>query len=174
MSANEPLTIRLKAEDNVVTTREDIPAGTSMGDEDVITGNDIPAGHKIATESIARNQAVRKYDQIIGFASTDIAAGEHVHTHNVEVRDFERDYKFGADVRNVEMVPEPNRATFQGIVREDGRVATRNYVGILTSVNCSASVARMIADHFRGDALADYTNVDGVVPLTHDYGCGGC
>jgi altronate hydrolase len=174
MSANEPLTIRLKAEDNVVTTREDIPAGTSMGEENITTSTEIPAGHKIATEKISKNQPVRKYDQIIGFATRDIVVGEHVHTHNVEVREFERDYKFGADVRNVEMVPEPERATFQGIVREDGQVATRNYVGILTSVNCSASVARMIADHFRGDALAEFPNVDGVVPLTHDYGCGGC
>ena len=174
MSAPEPLTIRLKAEDNVVTCREELPAGTSLGDENLSTGAVIPAGHKIATQAIAKSEPVRKYDQIIGFATEDIAVGDHVHVHNVEVRDFERDYKFGADVRNVEMVPEPERATFQGIVREDGRVATRNYVGILTSVNCSASVARMIADRFRGDALAEFENVDGVVPLTHDYGCGGC
>jgi altronate hydrolase len=134
----------------------------------------VPAGHKIATQAIAKDAPVRKYDQIIGFASADILPGDHVHTHNVMVQNFERDYMFSVDVTPVDYVPEHQRATFQGIRRADGRIATRNYIGILTSVNCSATAARMIADHFRGDALADYANIDGVVALTHDYGCGGC
>jgi altronate hydrolase len=118
-------------------------------------------------------EPVRRYNQIIGFASKPIAAGEHVHTHNLVMGDFERDYAFGADIR---AQPARRHATFQGIVRADGRVATRNYIGILSSVNCSATAARAIADHFsrqtNPQALADFPNVDGVVALTHGTGCG--
>jgi len=127
----------------------------------------------VAVRAIAAGQPVRRYNQIIGFASQPIAPGEHVHTHNLAMGDFSRDYAFGADVKPV---PARRHATFLGIRRADGRVATRNYVGILSSVNCSATVARAIADHFRRDihpeALADYPHVDGVVALTHGSGCG--
>src|SRR4029079_2421802 len=129
----------------------------------------VPAGHKVAVREVKKGQPVRRYNQIIGFATRDIAAGEHVHVHNVAMGEFERDYAYGADVKPVEFVQPA--ATFQGIVRADGRVATRNYIGILTSVNCSATVARMVADHFR-NRLGDYPNVDGVVALTHKSGCG--
>ena len=173
-SQGQPITIRLRAEDNVVVARADILPGTRLPDEDVVTAGHVPAGHKIATRPIAKDEPVRKYNQIIGFATEAIAPGAHVHTHNVYVKDFERDYMFGADVKPIDYVPEHERATFQGIRRADGRVATRNYIGVLTSVNCSATVARYIAEQFRGDALADFPNVDGVVALTHDYGCGGC
>ena len=120
---------------------------------------------------------MRRYNQIIGFASRDIAPGEHVHTHNLDMGPdkghFERDHAFGADIK-----PATSRrqATFMGIKRSDGRVATRNYIGVLTSVNCSATAARAIADHFsrrtNPAALADFPNVDGVVALTHGTGCG--
>src|SRR5262249_49046456 len=109
-------------------------------------------------------------NQIIGFASRDIAPGEHVHLHNLAMGAFERDYAFGADVKPTRFVDPP--ATFMGIVRSDGRVATRNYIGLLSTVNCSATVVRGIADHFRGEALAAFPNVDGVVALTHGSGCG--
>ncbi|MFP6771608.1 MAG: altronate dehydratase family protein [Alphaproteobacteria bacterium] len=174
MTNQLPTTIRLHPNDNVIVARDDISQGAQVAGEGVSANVEVPAGHKIATQAIAKDEPVRKYDQIIGFASMDILPGDHVHTHNVMVKDFERDYMFGADVTPVDFVPEHQRATFQGFRRADGRIATRNYIGILTSVNCSAAVARMIADHFRGDALADYPNVDGVVALTHDYGCGGC
>ena len=171
MSA-EALTVRLHQADNVVTAKTTIAPDTQIGDEKITTSAQIPVGHKVATTPIAAGDAIRKYNQIIGFASSDISVGDHVHTHNVEMRVFERDYAYGADAKVTEMVPEAERATFQGIVRADGRVATRNYIGILTSVNCSASAARFIADAFRGDALADYPNVDGVVALVHGTGCG--
>ena len=170
--ARSPLTVRLHATDNVVTAKTTIPAGTVLDGEKVTTTMQIPVGHKVATRSIATGEAVIKYSQIIGFATQAIAAGEHVHTQNVEVRAFERDYRIGEDVRAVDFVPEAERASFQGIVRDDGRVATRNFIGILTSVNCSATVARLIADQFKGNGLADYPNVDGVVALTHGSGCG--
>ena len=165
-----PITIRLNPADNVVVARTDLLPGTSLPGEDVATKGHIPPGHKVATADIAEGEMVRKYAQIIGFASRPIARGEHVHTHNLAMGDFSRDYAFCADAEPTDYVAEP--ATFQGIVRPDGRVATRNYIGILTSVNCSAHVANMVADKFRHGALAAFPNVDGVVALTHGTGCG--
>ena len=132
----------------------------------------IPPGHKLAITGIDQNAPVRKYNQIIGFASRPIAQGEHVHTHNLETRAFSRDPAIGLDRLPTNYVTEQKRATFHGILRADGRVATRNYIGVLTTVNCSATVARYIADSFRGDALSDFPNVDGVVALCHGTGCG--
>lgn len=149
------LTIRLHAEDDVVIARADMKG--------------IPAGHKMAVRDLAQGQPVRRYNQIIGFATRPIKQGEHVHVHNLAMGDFERDYAFCSERQ--ETVYFADKATFQGIVRADGRVATRNYIGILTSVNCSATVARMIAEHFRNN-LQDYPHVDGVVALTHKTGCG--
>ncbi|AIB16440.1 galactarate dehydratase (plasmid) [Azospirillum argentinense] len=167
------LTIRLHPADNVVVAGADLPEGTPLPDTDVVARTTIPSGHKVTVQAIAVGEPVRKYNQVIGFATAPIAPGDHVHVHNIGVGDsFERDYAFGADVHPTDLVPETERATFQGIVRPDGRVATRNYIGILTTVNCSATAARMIADQFRGDALAAYPNIDGVVALTHAYGCG--
>ncbi|HXF45584.1 MAG TPA: altronate dehydratase family protein [Burkholderiaceae bacterium] len=163
--------IRLHPADDVVIARTQLVGGAQV--EGVTVRGLIPAGHKVAVRAIAAGSPVRRYNQIIGFASQPIAPGEHVHTHNLAMGDFDREYAFGADVK-----PEPARrqATFMGIRRADGRVATRNYIGILSSVNCSATVARAIADHFRRDlhpeALAPFPNVDGVVALTHGTGCG--
>ena len=168
----EQLTIRLNPNDNVVVARADLLPGAEVVGEAVTAGQHIPAGHKLATRAIKAGEPIRKYDQIIGFAGIDIAPGDHVHTQNVEYKTFERDYRIGEAVKNIDFVPEAERATFEGIVRADGRVATRNYVGILTSVNCSATTAKYIADHFRGPALEAYPNVDGVVALTHGTGCG--
>jgi len=163
------LTIRLHPDDDVVIARAEIPAGTLIRKEKVSAVVTIPAGHKLAARDIAQGQAVRRYNQIIGFAARPIKAGEHVHVHNIAMGDFARDYAFSSLRKNTDYVSSP--ATFLGIRREDGRVATRNYIGILTSVNCSATVAKMVADHFR-TRLDDFPNVDGVVALTHKTGCG--
>ena len=172
MSSDTGVTIRLHEADNVVTAKETIPTSTNISNEGLTTAMEIPVGHKVATEAIAAGKPIRKYNQIIGFATEAIDPGTHVHTHNVEMKTFNRDYKFGEDAKPTHYVPDPQKATFQGIKRPDGRVATRNYIGILTSVNCSATAARYIADAFSGDALADYPNVDGVVAYTHGTGCG--
>jgi altronate hydrolase len=164
------LTIRLHPADDVVIARVELPEGTTLATEGGVRLNvTVPAGHKVAVREVKRGQPVRRYNQIIGFATRDIRGGEHVHVHNLAMGDFERDYAYCADVHPTQYAAQP--ATFEGIVRDDGRVATRNYVGILTSVNCSATVARMIARHFE-DRLDDYPNVDGVVALTHKSGCG--
>ncbi len=169
-----PTIIRLRPEDDVVIAAKAVSAGTVLPENEVTVLTDVPAGHKIAVRDIAAGSPVRKYNQIIGAASVDIAAGAHIHVHNLEMMEVEHDFAIGQDFQPVEQ--EANPVTFMGIKRPDGRVATRNYIGILTSVNCSARVARAIADHFRRDinpsALADFPNVDGVVALTHGIGCG--
>ncbi|MEY3380420.1 MAG: UxaA family hydrolase [Hylemonella sp.] len=168
-------TIRLHANDDVLIARTQLLSGSAV--EGVTVRGLVPPGHKLALRAIDQGQPVRRYNQIIGFASKPIAPGEHVHTHNLDMGPehgaFARDYAFGADVK-----PEPTQreASFMGIKRADGRVATRNYIGILSTVNCSATAARAIADHFsrrtNPSALAAFPNVDGVVALTHGTGCG--
>jgi len=148
MQTAEAEVIRLKKNDNVVTARRALPAGVLLAAEGVTTLAEIPAGHKVATAPIARGEAVRKYNQIIGFATADIAPGEHVHVQNVEVHSFERDYAFGSEMHPTAYFNNSEQAVFQGIRRPDGKVGTRNYIGILTSVNCSATVARYIAQSF--------------------------
>ncbi|MBN8906705.1 MAG: UxaA family hydrolase, partial [Rhodospirillales bacterium] len=137
--------IRLHPDDSVVIARATLLPGTSVGDN-VATTERIPAGHKVAVRAIAPGEAIRRYGQIIGFASKPISPGQHVHVQNCEMGDFAKDYAYGVDAKPTDFFATP--ATFQGIRRPDGRVATRNYIGILTSVNCSASVARFIADAF--------------------------
>ena len=167
--------IRLNPADDVVVALDQLVSGTTLDDERVTVSGLIPPGHKVATRAVEPGQPVHRYGQIIGFASQPIRPGQHVHTHNLAMGEFARDYAFGEGVRDTSPAPAETPATFDGIVRADGRVATRNYVGILTSVNCSATVARAIADHFRRDihpdALAAFPNVDGVVALTHGAGC---
>ncbi len=128
-------------------------------------------GHKFALEAIPAGEAVRRYGQIIGFASQDITSGDHVHTHNLGMRDFAREYDFGVDVEPVIYVSEADRRTFMGYQRADGRVGTRNYIGVISTVNCSAHTTREIAKHFTDDKLAAYPNVDGVIALAHLSGC---
>jgi altronate hydrolase len=172
MTDSKPLTFRLNAADNVVVARAEILPGTGIPGEGVAARAAIPAGHKLATRAVAPGEPLRKYDQIIGFATAEIAPGDHVHTHNVEMAAFERDYAFCSGARPTAYFNDAERASFQGILRSNGKAATRNYLGILTSVNCSATVARYIAQSFDDEALADYPNVDGVVALVHGTGCG--
>ncbi|MEM7719045.1 MAG: altronate dehydratase family protein [Pseudomonadota bacterium] len=161
-------TIRLDASDTVVTATRALEAGTQV--EDVLTKGLIPSGHKIATQAIPKGGEIRKYAQLIGYAATDIAAGDHVHTQNTEFRNTDMAYEFGTNLRPVK---EPGTTdTFLGYKRDNGQVGTRNYIAVVTSVNCSATAARRIADAFGPEELAHYPNVDGVVAFVHGTGCG--
>ena len=172
-------TIRLHPEDGVVIARSTVLPGTEVA-PGVLAAERIPAGHKVAVRPLAVGEAVRRYGQIIGFATAPIGAGMHVHTQNCGMGDFAKDYAYAQDAKPTAMANAER--TFLGIRRADGRVATRNYIGILTSVNCSAHVAGLIADTFKRnpfanggtghDPLAEFPNVDGVVALTHKTGCG--
>ncbi len=166
-------TIRLHPDDDVVIALEPLDPGSRIEAEGLDVREPVPAGHKLATRDIPAQGPIRRYNQVIGLATQPIRAGQHVHVQNVMMASVENDYAVGTDAAPTEYVTPP--ATFMGI-RAGWRVATRNYIGIMTSVNCSARVARAIADHFRRDlrpeALGDYPNIDGVVALTHGFGCG--
>jgi altronate hydrolase len=167
-----PSILKLGTFDDVAVALQPVPAGQFLADIRLTTLTAIPTGHKIALRPLAAGDPVRKFNQIIGFAARAVAAGEHIHTHNLLMGDFAREYAIGTEAHKTELLGADQTATFMGIVRSDGRVATRNYVGVLTTVNCAASVARRITAHFTAEVLAAYPNVDGVVAITHGTGCG--
>ncbi|HEY1707184.1 MAG TPA: altronate dehydratase family protein [Rhizomicrobium sp.] len=168
LTALDAESVRLHPGDNVVVAPARIPKGARLAREGVTAANNIPTGHKIATRPIAAGEIVHKYGQVIGVASTDIPAGAHVHTHNLALSDKRE---------TVAHAPRWSRSeppkTFMGYRRKDGRAGVRNYIGVLTSVNCSATVARHIADAAeKSGLLHGMTNIDGIVPITHTSGCG--
>ena len=163
----------LRPEDDVAVVTIDLSPGAELTYQGgrLLVRQSVPRGHKLAMRPVGTGVQVRKYGQSIGRATRDIAAGDHVHSHNLGMDDADREHEFGTARVQLPTPGGPPR-TFQGYHRADGRVGTRNYIGILTAVNCSASTARMIAAQFTGAALEGYENVDGVMALTHDSGCG--
>ena len=162
--------IVLNHNDNVGVSQFIIPEKTKIAGQDISTIDPIPFGHKVCLKSINKGDPIIKYDQIIGFASKNIQAGEHVHSHNLEFKEFKRDFKV-TDKKNV--IEEKADTFFNGILRDNGDVATRNYIGIVSTVNCSATVTKMIVEKIKySDILKNYPNIDGIVPITHSTGCG--
>ncbi|OJW16273.1 MAG: galactonate dehydratase [Planctomycetales bacterium 71-10] len=165
--------VLLRGDDDVAVAPAPIPAGARVD----VAGATVEAlapvalGHKIAVRDVAEGAPVRKYGQVIGFASKPIPVGSHVHVHNLRADLFERDYAFASE-RPEPRAPEPPR-TFRGYLRPDGRVGTRNYIAVVSTVNCSASTSRFISERFRGrDFRRSHPNVDGVFAITHKGGCG--
>ena len=166
--------IHLHPDDSIAVARRSLPQGarltgapTAAGE--LVTLALIPSGHKVALRAVPAGGPVRRYGQIIGFATRDIAPGDHVHTHNLGMGDFARDYAFGADCKPV--APAAESRTFMGYHRADGRVGTRNYIAVISTVNCSAHTVRAIAHHFTPERLAAYPNIDGVIAFAHGSGC---
>jgi altronate hydrolase len=167
--------IRLREGDHVGVAHGDVTAGDEVSVAGTVlrAATDVPSGHKVALVDIATATQVRKYGEVIGVATQDISAGSHVHVHNLAMVDLDHAGGQVSVVPRVQPLPVSEQATFEGIVRSDGRVATRNYVGVLTTVNCSATTARRIADQVSySGMLDDYPHVDGIVALTHGTGCG--
>ena len=168
-----PVLLRLHPSDDVAVARSAIVAGTVLAGPDggeLTAAADIPAGHKIATRAVPAGAPVRKYGQVIGVATAAIAAGQHVHLHNLDIGDSHPAHGVGRAYVPTTPVAQP--ASFDGYVRPDGAVGTRNYVGVISSVNCSATVCKAIEKAFAGDAMAEWPGVDGVVAITHGSGCG--
>jgi altronate hydrolase len=163
----------LKPEDDVAIAKREIPAGTILEDAKgrIEVRQDIKPGHKVARRAKRVGEVVRRYGQPIGFATADIAVGDHVHTHNLGIGELQREYEFCTDIRPVDYYPPDRMRYFMGYAREDGRVGTRNYVAIVSTVNCSASVSQFVKEKFR-DVQRDYPNIDGVLAITHKSGCG--
>jgi len=162
--------IRLHANDDVLIAARQLVPGTIIETENVTVRDLVPPGHKLAVHDLKAGDAVRRYNQIIGLAKADIAAGQHIHSHNLGMGEFERDYGIGLAVQELPKVASP--ATFMGFKRPNGKVGTRNYIAVISSVNCSATVTRAIANHFSREKLAAFPNVDGVIALPHPLGCG--
>ena len=162
--------IRLNGADNVVIALADLAAGARPEGLGGYLPGPVPRGHKIATRAITKGEQVVRYGQIIGQATTDIPAFAHVHSHNLGMGPHSDDYAIGRDCRP--LAPQ-KPLDFMGFHRPDGTVGTRNYLGILTSVNCSGSVARFIAEAAERDpVLAAIPGIDGIVPIVHQTGCG--
>ncbi len=169
---NSPRALRLNAQDNVMVAVDEIRVGDAPVGGPTASAR-VPKGHKLATALIETGAPILKFGQIIGFASRPIAPGDWVHEHNVAMHAFARDYQFAEGAMPAIILPLSQQATFEGFRRANGKVGTRNYLGILTSVNCSATVARLIAREVeRSGMLDDYPNIDGVIPLVHGTGCG--
>jgi altronate hydrolase len=165
--------IVLRSEDNVAVAARPVPQGfvITVGDHEVEVREPIALGHKVALRDIEAGAPVHKYGQIIGFASKAIPAGSWVHSHNLKADLFERDYAYATE--HPPVPPLERVRTFQGYLRPDGRVGTRNYVAVISTVNCSASTSKYIADRFRDGAWKrDFPNVDGIFAITHKGGCG--
>lgn len=171
--ALDRIVVRLDPRDDVAIAKAPLAPGAVLRTDagDVTVRQMIPEGHKVALAGRQQGDPVRRYGHVIGFALRPIEPGEHVHVHNLHVGALNQDYTFGGDVRPVEFVPSEQRRTFAGFRRPDGRTGTRNYIAIISSVNCSASVSRYVAERFR-DVRSRYPNVDGVIALTHKGGCG--
>lgn len=166
--------LRLHPDDDVVVAKAPIRAGAELISEGstLIVRADVGRGHKLALRELADGAPLRKYGQIIGFARGSIRAGDHVHVHNVVCRDFARDAGIGTESRSLPPLAPDEDRTFPGFDRPGGRAGTRNYIAVISSVNCSASVSRYVADRFRGpDFARDFPGVDGVVAFTHKSGC---
>ena len=162
--------IVLNNNDNVGVAQFIIPEKTKIEGKDIVTKDPIPFGHKVCLKTINKGEPVIKYDQIIGFASRDINSGEHVHSHNLEFKEFDRNYKVSEKKL---ILDEKSDTFFKGIIRDNGQIATRNYIGIVSTVNCSATVTKMIVEKIKySNILNDYPNIDGIVPITHSTGCG--
>ncbi len=166
MESTRPASLIAHHGDSVAVALLPLAAGTVH--QAVTLNHDVPAGHKFAVAPILRGQSVVKLGHSIGQARADIAPGDHVHDHNLAFARHAERKDVGTDIRK----PAHQGARFDGFVRADGRVGTRNFIGILTSVNCSATVAKRIAAHFTADRLAALPNVDGVIAFSHMSGCG--
>jgi altronate hydrolase len=161
--------LKLHPADDVILALQPLQPGEVI--EDVVIRDHIPLGHKMALRAIATDAPIHKYATRIAVATTDIQAGQHVHVHNAAMPAAVETLKSTAKANGHAALPAPTQTHFDGIRRNDGRIATRNYLGILTTVNCSATVARAVADHYRGSALDRWPGVDGVIALTHGSGC---
>jgi altronate hydrolase len=162
--------IHLHPSDNVAVARVPIAARSELRVDGVnlVTVDEIPAGHKVALRPIAPGEMVLRYGQAIGRARTPIAPGQHIHTHNLAFEELHLNYEFPASEAPSPKLPATG-PTFEGLVREDGRVGTRNYIAVVAASNCAAHTAETIARSYEGEALP--RGVDGVVAFPHGEGC---
>ena len=164
--------VQLHPQDNVCVAARNLQAGEviQIDDHSFTVNEEVRLGHKIALSGIGCGEPVRKYGQIIGFMTQKVDSGGHVHSHNLGLGEFQTEY---ASATEIPPAPEPlTGRTFEGYRRSDGKSGTRNYLAVISTVNCSASVSKYVAERFGSAALAEFPNVDGVVAFKHNTGCG--
>lgn len=176
----DDVAVVLHPTDDVAVAKRTLPSGTRLthlpsggpaGSATWHVTNLVPTGHKFAIRAIDAGQPLRRYGQVIGFAKAALAPGDHVHLHNLGLGELSLDYAYSSDVPAIDFVPAAQRRTFEGYRRSDGRSGTRNYIAVISSVNCSAHTVRQIAHHFTAEKLAGFPNVDGVISIAHGFGC---
>jgi galactarate dehydratase len=171
MTTLSPKILILSENDEVAVAVSDIEKGTTLTEYAITTRMAIPRGHKVALKGVAAGDVVRKYGQIIGCAAAEINPGEHIHDHNLTLEGVTSRMESSSKpttTLEIEGLPEE----FLGYSRTNGLTGTRNYIAVLSTVNCSATVCKRVAEHFqRSDKLGAYPNVDGVIAFTHGLGC---
>lgn len=169
----QEVAVHLHPDDDVAIAKVNLQTDTTLehAHARIPVRQPVPTGHKVALQKIPAGEPVRRYGQVIGFASRTVLPGEHVHTHNLNAQGFDREYAFDADAQAIAFVPEGERRTFLGYEQANRRVGTRNYIAVISTANCSAHASREIAHHFTAERLAAFPNVDGVIALTHSLGC---
>ncbi len=166
-------TVTLHADDPLAVATSSLAPGEKIAGGTIVVTRPIPSGHKVAIRAIPKGQKITKFGQLIGVATEDISPGDHIHTHNIAMATPADDYQFSTDLRDMGRVKDGEGRQFMGYHRKDGRVGTRNYIALCSTVNCSASVVRYIADEInRSGELEQYPNIDGVIALAHGTGCG--
>jgi altronate hydrolase len=172
MANADSAVLQLRPGDEVAVALRELHVGEMLTPFPITAASEVPFGHKIALVTLRPGQVIHRLGQPIGLAREVIAAGAHVHLHNMGFEASMAGHSIGTRLSNATLRPAADVPTFRGYRNDSGSVGTRNYVGVLTSVNCSALVARMIAEHFRDPRrLEPYAGVDGVVALTHKSGC---
>ncbi len=170
---DERLTIQIKQEDNVAVAVRDLPAGTVI-ESGVTTCDPIPQAHKIALRDIPAGGAIVRYGVVLGHAKNPIPAGSWINEHMLNLPESPAldDMPWGTDLKTPEELPTPPRTTWMGYRNASGPAGTRNLLGIVTTVQCAAGVVKVAVERIKRELLPKYPNVDGVVAVTHPYGCG--
>jgi galactarate dehydratase len=160
---------RLNDHDNVAIAVTALHQGVMPDISDLVISENIPAGHKVAVSDIVEGEDIIKYGQVIGYATKDIPKGSHVHTHNVSMRERSSSLVNFSPFEKTEGLA--NERYFEGFARPNGQVGTRNFIGILSTVNCSATVSKAVAEKLNNDSEIKSLGYDGVVAITHGSGC---
>ena len=169
----ERLSIQIQAIDNVAVAVHDLPAGTVL-ESGVTTRDAIPQAHKIALKDIPAWGEIVRYGVVLGYAKADIAAGSWINEHMLHLPESPAldNMPWGTNILTPDQLPDPVRTTWLGYKNENGPAGTRNLLGIVTTVQCAAGVVKVAVERIKRELLPKYPNVDGVVAITHPYGCG--
>ena len=167
------LTIKIRDIDNVAVAVQDLDAGVEI-QPGLKTLEPIPQAHKIALVDIPAGADIIRYGVTLGYAKNDIPAGSWINEHmlNLPESPSVENLPFGTNVLSPEELPMPTRTTWMGYRNKVGPAGTRNLLGIVTTVQCAAGVLKVAVERIKKELLPKYPNVDGVVAVTHPYGCG--